>query len=260
MKANIILSLLFVVFLFSCSSDSDNSNSNNDPFSLTLTDGDYWTYDVNGDTGASRDSLYIANDTVISGKTYKKFKTKDLPTGFYSSSLNNNGVRKDGNKLLLSGTLELGANQGLPSNISISLNDFVIFNPNATEGTTLATFSSSFQQTVGTYPLTVNYTLKSKAGSTYTNYNSNGEIYGNVKTTIITLDMSVTTVLSGFTITVLNNQQVLNSEQFIAENIGVIKTNSSFSYNMDATLASQIGIPASASQSQNEIIDTYFIN
>lgn len=259
MRANYFLLLLFSVFLFSCSSDSDDSSSNNVPFNLTLTDGDYWTYDVNGDAGASRDSLYVANDTVINGKTYKKFKTKDLPTGFYSSSLNNNGVRKDGNKLLLSGTLELGANQGLPSNITISLDDFVIFNPNANQGTTLDSFSGSFQQTVGSYPLTVNYTLKSKSGTNYSSYTSSGDVYNNVKTTIITLDMSVTTVLSGFTITVLNNQQVLNSEQFIAENIGVFKTNTVFTYNMDATLASQIGIPASTTQNQDEILDTYLI-
>ena len=264
MKALKVLPFLFILTLFSCSSDSDDSNNgSNQPYNLTLKDGDYWTYDVTGAAGTSRDSLYVANDTVISGNSYKKFKTENLPTGFYSSSLNNNGVRMENYNLLLSGSLDFGAIQGLPTNISISLDDFVIFNPNASQGTTLDTYSDSFQQTVGTFPLTINYTLKSTAGNSYTTFTSNGETYTNVKSTIITLNMNITTDFNGFALPVLSSQDVLVSEQLIAENIGVFKSNSTFSYTIDPLFASQIsqfGIPASASQDQEELLDTYLIN
>lgn len=257
MKTIKLLTFVCLTFLFSCSSDENNGNSSS--FSLQLTDGSYWTYKVNNQGNNSRDSLYVKNDTVINNRTYKKFKTKDLPTGFYSSSLNNNGVRKSNSKLLLSGSLDIGTNQGLPSNIAIDLDDFVIFDSNANEGNTLDTFSGSFQETVNNIPLTINYTLKSRAGTAYTSYISDGDTYDNVKSTIITLNLTVTAVISGFSFTVLNNQEVLNSEQFIAENIGVVHTNTNFSYSINSKLASQIGIPASASQSQEEFLDTYVI-
>lgn len=256
MKTLKFLLLFISASLISCSSDEDNNSSTPSNFTVPLEDGNYWTYNIEGQNGTTRDSLYIANDTVIGANTYKKFKTENIPTGFYSSSLNNNGVRKNNSKLLLSGSLELGANQGLPSNIDITLSDFIIFDSNSSEGTILDSYSSSFQQTISGYPLTINYTLKSTSGENYNEYTSNNVVYNNVKSTIITLDMSVTTVISGFTITVLNNQEVLNSQQFIAENIGVVYTNTTFSYNIDPTIASQIGIPASTTQNQEEFLDT----
>lgn len=250
--------LLFVVF--SCSSDSDSSSSDGEPFNLSLTDGNYWTYDVFGEAGTTRDSLYIANDTLISNKTYKKFKTENIPTGFYSSSLNNNGVRTENNKLFLSGTLDVGSNQGLPSNINIELEDFIIFDANASEGSNLDSQSGIIQENVNGYPISINYTLKSKAGSSFNEYTVDTEMYSNVKSTIISLEISVTTVYGGFTITALNNQEVLKSTQFIAENIGVIKTNSTFSYSMDPFIAGELGIPETETQNQEEILDTYSIN
>lgn len=258
MKALKFLPFLIIGIVTSCSSDSDDTSSSSTPFSLSLENGNYWVYDINTETGTTRDSLYIANDTVIGSNTYKKFKTKDIPTGFYSTSLNNNGVRKSNSKLLLSGTLEVGANQGLPSDITIDLSDFVIFDANKNEGTTLDTHSDSFQETIGGFPLTINYTLKSKAGESYSEYTTNGSTYNNVKSTIITLDMSVSMeIISGITIPVLNNQEVLHSQQFIAENIGVVNINTAFSYEIDPAIATQIGIPSSTTQNQEEFLDTY---
>lgn len=259
MKAIKFIPCLLLIIFCSCSSE-DNSSSQAEPFNLSLNNGSYWTYNVSGQNGTTRDSLYISNDTLINSKTYKKFKTKDIPTGFYSSSINNNGVRIDNNKLLLSGSLDVGANQGLPSNITIEMDDFVIFNASSSVGSNLDSQSGTIQENVNGYPITIHYTLKSKAGNSYDEYSVENETYSNVKSTIITLEMSVTAVYGGFTITALNTQEVLNSTQFIAENIGVIKTNSTFSYSMDPFIAGELGIPETATQNQEEILDTYLIN
>lgn len=261
MKALKFLPFLIIGVITSCSSDSDDNSSSSPstPFSLSLENGNYWVYDINTATGTTRDSLYIANDTVIGANTYKKFKTKDIPTGFYSTSLNNNGVRKSNSKLLLSGTLEVGANQGLPSDITIDLSDFIIFDASANEGNNLDTFSSSFQETIGGFPLTINYTLKSKAGESYSEYTTNGSTYNNVKSTVITLNLTVSTTFPGLPtpIIVLNNQEVLNSKQYVAENVGVVNTSTVFSYEIDPAIATQIGIPSSTTQNQEEFLDTY---
>ena len=59
-------------------------------------------------------------------------KTKDnVAFGFYSNSLNNNGVRVTGNKLLLSGAFSLNNDQNLPFNFTLVLDDFIAFDADA---------------------------------------------------------------------------------------------------------------------------------
>jgi hypothetical protein len=82
-----------------------------------------------------------------------------------------------------------------------------------------------------------------------------------VKTAKIFLNASITTVqnVGGFpvTITVLSNQQILASTQYIADNIGVAYTNTVTSYTINQAVADQFGIPASNTQTQEEFLDTY---
>ncbi|MEZ4853637.1 hypothetical protein [Flavobacterium sp.] len=253
-----LCSLFVVSFIaISCSSDNDNSsNNNNTSFTVPLSIGSYWTYNIESQNGAARDSLYISNDTLIGGNTYKKFKTKNLPVGFYASSLNNNGVRKDGNKLLLTGSLAIGTAQGLPTDIAIDLVDFVIFDGNASNASTLDTFNGTFSQQYNGLTLTFNYTLKTTSGENFANYTSNGETYADVKSTVVTLNLTVSTILG----TIINNQEVLRSTQYLANNIGVIATQTTFSYSIDPTIADGLGIPATTTQNQEEFLDTYNVD
>ncbi|ESU28186.1 lipoprotein precursor [Flavobacterium limnosediminis JC2902] len=257
-----LLAAVFSGLLLSCSSDdSDNggNNSSDTNFTIPLTIGKYWTYDVEGEGVNTRDSLYISNDTIIAGNTYKKFKTREnLATGFYSSSLRNNGVREVDHKLLLSGDLSLADGQQLPIGLDLSLLDFIIFKKNATNGEVLSTKSGSFQQTVESFPLTINYTLQSKGGETIPNFTSpNGDTYTNVRTSKIVLRVTITTVISGLPITVLPAQDVITSTQYVADGIGVVYTNTVTTYNINEYVASELGIPSTNTQTQEEFLDTH---
>lgn len=255
-----LFSAILSTFFISCSSDDSNNGNNNpaDTFSIPISIGKYWTYDVVGATN-TRDSLFISNDTIISGNTYKKFKTKDnIATGFYSSSVRNNGVRELDGKLLLSGDLSLANGQQLPIGLDLSVLDFVIFKENASIDELLSTKTGSFQQTVQGLPLTINYTLKSKGGESIATFTSpNGDVYTNVKTSKILLNVTITTVISGFPFTVLPAQDVITSIQYLSNNIGVVYTNTVTSYSINSTIANQLGIPASDTQTQEEFLDTY---
>jgi len=259
-----LLSLLSSAFFFSCSSsDSDSSSGGNDPadFTIPLTTGKYWTYDVSGQAGDTRDSLYIKGDSIIGANTYKRFEVKNnIATGFYSSSLRNNGVRESDNKLLLTGNLSLAPGQQLPVNLDLSLQYFNIFKKNATLDEVLSTKTGVIQQTVGGYPLTINYTLKSKGGQALTTFTSpNSDVYTNVKTSKIVLNVSITTTMPGIPIPipVLAPQDVLTSVQYLADGIGVVYTNTVTTYSIDSNIASQLGVPASDTQTQEEFLDTY---
>lgn len=247
---------LFTIGFTSCSSDDDSAASGGTNFSVPLTIGSYWDYDVVSDAGTTSDHLFVDSDVVISGNTYKKFKTTEAPTGFYSSSLNENGVRNDNNKLRLTGSINLGASQGLPTDISIDINDFIIFDPSASANATLDSHTDSFTETYNGVTLTFNYTLKSTAGENHTSYSSNGTTYNDVKSTVVSLNLTVSSILGN----IMNNQEVLHSTQYLANGIGVVNTQTTFSYSIDPTIASGLGIPATTTQNQEEFLTDYQVN
>lgn len=267
------IATLFLVplFLISCSNDSSTEEVQVEPFSIPLETDNYWTYDVSDNSMNSfRDSLYVGNDTIIGSKTYKKMKVKDnIAFGFFSSSLRNNGVRVSGNKLFLSGDLSLNTGQNSPINLDLTLDDFIIFDADAPLGENPSTRTGTIQEVINGYPLLINYTLKSVGGQYFANYTSpNGDEYSNVRSGKIILSASISTtqVISGFPITiqVLPQQDVLVSEQFVAENIGVVHTNTVTSYTLNSSLPSeivdQLGIPSTNTITQNEFLDTYLVN
>lgn len=266
-KAPFILVLTLTATLFSCS-DDESVPVNSSNFSTPLTVGSYWTYDVEGEAGTNRDSLYIDSETTINTNTYKLFKTKDdVATGFYSSALRNNEVRESSGKLLLTGELSVETGQTLPIAIDLTLNDFVIFNKNASNNQALnaSPKTGTINETINGYPLTINYSLQSYGGETLTSYTSpDGNTYTNVKSTKIKLNINITTVVtvlgSPQTITALAPQDVLISTQYLADGIGVVYTNTVTSYSLNSFIASELEIPASDTQTQEEFLDTYVIN
>jgi hypothetical protein len=264
-----VLVFLFLSCFISCSSDDSNgtdNGDNTDDFVLTMNDGSFWTYNIESQDNNTRDSIYISNDTMINGRTYKKFKVEnDIATGFYSSSLRNNGVRFLDGKLLLSGDLSLAGGADLGLDFDVTLVDFVIFNRNASSGQLLSTKFGIIEEDFDGTPVTINYSLKSFGGETFNAFSSpNGDSYENVKSVAIILNISVTTVqeIFGFpvVITVLAPQDVIVSTQYIASGIGVVHTNTDTSYSINTTIADQFGIPATGSQNQKEYLDEYQIN
>lgn len=265
MKKNYYILILLGLFAVSCSNDDDTTpeegnNPNPNPTEanyLPSTDGNYWVYNVEGTT-SGRDSLYVANDTVINGTTYKKFKTGGLPFGFYSNALNNNGVRESEGKLMVSGIPDLGI-PNLP--VNIELTDFVIFDQNATSGTVLSTVSGNIPQELEGFNLSVNYALSSKAGETLASYTlPNGVVHTNVKKVEVKLNLSVTVVIPQIPIplAILPSQDVAVSTQYYADGIGMIHASTDIGYEL-ANLGVELPlpIPQSMSEHQEEVIADY---
>lgn len=259
-----LLSFFIALSIISCSSSDDSSSNTNVPFNLPLSDGNFWTYDVVGQNGNSRDSLYVANDTLINGKTYKKFKTEQLPSGFYSSSLNNNGVIYENGKLLLTGDLDLASGQALPVNLDLSVIDFVIFDKNANNGAALNSNpkTGNIQQTYNGIPLNINYDLNTYAGETLQSFTSpDGTTYNNVKVTQVKLNMTISATYAGVTIpNILTNPQVMVSTVYTADGIGMVYTNTDITVNLNSLVATQLGVDPNSTQNQQEFLDTYQVN
>lgn len=249
-----------LLLISACSSSTEEEISGSTPSNsvyFPLSNQNYWTYTIDN----ARDSLYISNDTLITNNTYKKLKAKDFPVGFFSNSLNKNGIRKSGDQLLASGTFDLEAISGLP--ITINLTDFIIFKENATSGQTLGNVTGTLQQTVQDQPLTIQYKITTVSGATFPSYTSpNGDTYSQVKAVNTILNLQVSTVYFGIPFVVLPSQDVLISTQYFAKDIGVVHTNTHLQYELSNAIppGTPLPIPSSGNQTQQEFLDTYQIN
>lgn len=265
--SNSYFAILVAFLLFSCSNDNE-STGNTSNFSTPLTLGSYWTYDVVSQGNTTRDSLFIDSETTINNATYKIFKTRDdAATGFYSSALRNNKVREANGKLLLTGDLAIAANQTFPFTIDLSLDDFVIFDKNASNNQTLNATpkTGTINETINGYPLAINYSLQTYGGETLASFTSpDGTVYTDVKSTKIKLNLNITTEItvlgSPQTITALAPQDVLVATMYLSDGIGVVHTHTVTSYSVNSLIATELSIQETDTQFQDEYLDLYEIN
>ena len=260
MKNTLFITLIAVFSLISCSPD-DNSNGSDGNY-LPLNINNYWTYDVVGESFSGRDSLFVSNDTVINAKTYKKLKTKNQPFGFFSGSLNNNGLRLEGDKILINGTTGLAFAEELPVNITLS--DFIAFKSSALPNEELGSVSGVLEQDFQGFPIKIEYTLKSIAQTSLASYTSpNGSVYQDVKPIkiILNLKISSTVDFGGFPvpIAILNTQDVITSTQYFSKNIGMVYAKTQITYQLQdfSQFEIELPIPQSGNQIQQEFLDTY---
>jgi len=247
------------LLLASCSSDDDinNNDNNNSGTYIPSKEGNYWVYDVQSSVLSGRDSLYVANDTIINNTTYQKLKVKELAYGFFSNALNNNGIRHANGKTYLSGSAGLYFSEDLPFNVAV--NDFIIFDGNASDNQQLATVSGSFQQEVEGFTLTFNYTLSSKAKASISSFTSSDKQYTNVKPVEITLNVGINASISNFPLAypLLPPQNVVVSTQYYAEGIGAVKTVTDINYTLSQIPGIELPIPQSGSEHQEETLVKY---
>lgn len=269
MKSKILILLVLSAFTFSCNSDDSSDDGGVASTSLPLNDGNYWTYNIYNHATADvpesfgRDSLYVENNTVINGITFKKMKTLNPASGFYSGFLKNNDARIDGSKVKVSGSLDFNA--GLPVSIAFSVDNFIILKEGAAAGEELSNTSGSFVQTFDSYPLTFDYTLKSITDGTLNSYTSEGNTYSDITKTKVILNLKISTIVNiagnNIPVPVMASQDVVVSTQYYSKNIGLVYNNTFINYSLNQLPAGvQLPFSPSGSQTQEEFLDTYLIN
>lgn len=262
MKKYSLLLLIALVVMTSCSSSDDDGNNSGAVF-MPLNADSFWVYDVSVDLQPfGRDSLYVNGVTTLNGKTYQKLNTKNTPNGFYTSALNNNNVRKDGDKLLLSGTTGLALSDVLPVDIAVS--DFVIFKENSSNNAELDAVEGTIEQDLQGFPIKIEYKLTSQFKESLATFTVPGkETYNNVKVIRITANLKVNTTYlvpvlnSPITIAILNPQDVIVSTHYYAEGVGMIyaKTDVNFQVNDFSQFDIELPIPQQGSATIEEFLN-----
>lgn len=261
MKKTYLLGLI-AVFIVSCSSDDNGGENQNQPGGsfIPTEQGNYWVYEVQSSTISGRDSLYVAGDTLINNKEYKKLKNKEaIAYGFFSNALNNNGIRHADGKTYLSGNAGLNISEDLPIDLAVS--DFIVFDENATDNQQLSSVDGSLSQEIEGYTVALNYKLTSKAKAVIVSFTSGGEQYSNIKPVEIRLNMGITinTTIQGFPISfpLMSSQDVAVSTQYYAQGIGVVKSITDINYNLAELPGIELPIPQSGSEHQEETLVDY---
>ena len=262
----IVLSAVFITLFFcSCRNESvelENGTTSANIY-LPLSAGNFWTYKVIG-IAATRDSLFVQKDTTIRGTNYKKMSTKVIPNGFFCSGLNGNSVRKNNDKILISGKSNLGFISNLPLNVELL--DFVVFKEVTNANEEIDSKSGTIEQTISGFPLKIEYTLKTIGLTPLTGFTtSEGKTFADVKPikAIATVKISYTGTIAGVPISVpiLNSQDVVTSIQYFAKNKGVVYAKTVVSYQLQPLPPGvNLGIPTSGNETQEEFLDTFLIN
>lgn len=261
----LIIFLCTIYLTTSCSSNDDEqiaANTNHFP----LTNNNSWKYKVTVEDENEEDELKIDGTIVINNKTYHKMKANEPFFGFYSSSMNNNGVRQETGKIYLQGNFE--PSDDLPINLDIVLNDFVVLDANANAGVQLDILSGSFSQDLGDIPLTINYQLISESDGKLDSFTTTeNETFQDIIKTKIILKLNISTtqeIIPGFppvTVQILPMQNVLVSTQYYANNVGMIYNNTNIQYQLNQALSQfELPISDSFSQNQKEVLINYIIN
>ncbi|GGD24665.1 hypothetical protein [Flavobacterium orientale] len=268
MKKQLILVFAFASLLFSCSSDDTNQDPIDPSVSyLPLTTANSWDYEVNTASQPTLfDDLYVGNDVVISGKTYKQMKNVNMPSGLFCSLMRDNALRQENAKTLFTGTLNFDLGIDIPFDLAVQ--DLVILDYNAPTNQVLGSLNGVIEETIEGVPFTITYNLKITALENLASYTTpDAVVYNDVKKVQVTLNLQLVTeqTIPGTTITVpvtiMNAQDVVTATQHYAKNIGMVYANDVISYNLaiDPAVVG-LAIPQSGNQVITETLTTYNIN
>ena len=280
--------LILALILGSCSNsdDGDDNNNTSNPLSgnyFTSTVGDLWTYNVEG-TNSNDSNLNFSETDFISVATSAGSdftlvanNNNSPAAGTMNAILVNGTLTRDDSTLKFSGDLDLPSEFSDFSSTTISLQDVLIYDLNASNNSTLSEVTGSFTQDLdiegNILPLIVTYTLTTKKISNMNSLTVDGEVFSNVFKGELNISMNVVTSIDLLGLgnpvdyDVLATQDVLNIENYFAKDVGLIKSESYITYQLDQGLLAvldnlqlDLGIPENLTVENTQEIESYLIS
>jgi hypothetical protein len=249
----LFLILTISTFVFACSSDDDDPAPSNPPTDNTgnffpSTVDDYWNYDVtytdnddSNNNSTSSDFLYVASET---GSMFNLgVNTNDLANGAMNGILVNGTLERMESTLELDGSINIPF-PGFEAN-SINFTDMVLYDLNASNNSQLASTSGTISQDIElgteTIPMTISYTVSTTQVNNNSSVTVNGESYTSVSKANFKLNLSViatfTNPVTGLPqdLPILNNQDVTVGTNYFVEDIGLVKSETAVTYQVNQT-------------------------
>lgn len=255
----VIWLLALIISVTACSKDEINPTPGDSSVDYyPLKTGNTWKYSAVNDQATTQDVLSVSEQTTIAGKNYFTMQAENIPTGFYTSSVNGQSLRSENNTIYMTGNLDFNLGEFLP--INLNLNDFILVKSGAANSQLLSTVSGNMSQTFENIPLSANYTLSTINQNSLPSYTSQGVVYNDVKVVKFALNMKVTATvnLGGFPLnfSILESQDVISSIQYYAKNVGMVHAETTLSYNLQdlSNFPIELPIPQSETMLSNEFL------
>ncbi len=178
--------------------------------------------------------MFVFGTQQENGVQYTNLDTQEEPPGgFMVGLLTQNLVRNDNGKLIVNGALGGAPIEGFPD-ISIPLNNAVLFDPNAQPGSQLNIITGSFEETIMDFPIIIEYTSITTQEKVLPSYTTDTQTYTDVIQSKIVLNLEISTQvqLNGTTLTlfILDSQDVLVVENYYAANVGLVFSEETIDY------------------------------
>ncbi|WP_121665312.1 hypothetical protein [Mesonia aquimarina] len=257
--------LAFIVTGFVACSSDDDGTSNPDPQPSTsnyfpLKTGNSWTYNNFRDL---QDNSTIENEETLSVENSSEendTKIFDLSTtqpdaggyiGFATEVFSKANISKNQENLIADGNISFEV-QGLPS-FEIPIENAVVYSKYENSGTELYTSTGSFTETLQGINTDINYTITTQQEDSFDEFEAGDTTYNDVISSSVSLVAEVIIQNPfGGPFTILESQEVLKSTNYYAKDVGLIYSNTNFSYQLDL---SGIPLPIEIPES-NTIIET----
>ena len=237
---------------------------------LSLALNNNWVYDVTTDDGTnpatnSVDDITVDETTTINTMEYYGMSSSVGSTGVMSQLFDQNYFRVENGVSYMQGVFTLPLSNFGGTDISINLDDAQLIDETKTNGTILTSQSDVTAQTIGGFDLDITYTLKTVQRETLASHTVGSETFNDIIKSDIILSVKVTTEINigvPLVVTLLDTQDLLTINNFYANNIGLVDSNTVFTYTLEDLSAFPITIPfpETATITTAQEITAYTIN
>lgn len=259
---NIFIIFIATISLVACTSSDDDGNGNNTNFSyLPLAVNNSWDYEVATGTTILNDNLEVSS---VSGSNYMLEATPAVPAGLMTGVLSSGELTANNGQLTGNGTIGFDF-QGV-GDFSIDIIDGVLYDQNASNGSTLFTTSGVFTETIDAYDLDINYTASTVQLANEPSITVAAGTFTDVLHSQLIIEVSISTELSigpiTQTITILQAQDVIVVDNYWAQDVGLIKSDNQLDYTLEdfSALGVNLPVPQSASILTTQDLTAYTVN
>ncbi|OUR92694.1 hypothetical protein A9Q87_06555 [Flavobacteriales bacterium 34_180_T64] len=275
MKTNTYLLLfLFSILTTSCSSDDSTTGGNDDPTGEIIEDptmyfplsvNSFWTYNNMAEQVPTTDLLSVTGTENLNSLTYTNLDAELPVNAFMTTLLSQNLIRTTDTQLVMNGELAAQLAEGFPE-ITIPLDDFILYNTNANATDQLDVVSGQVEQLIEGFLVVIDYEIRSVQGINLTNYSVAGQSFEDVLTSQIIVNLAVATQVEitpniNITVPILTSQDVLDVTNYYAANVGLIYSEVLIDYELEDLSSAGVVLPfpSESTTTATQSIDTFEI-
>ena len=217
----------------------------------------------------STDSLYVVS---TSNTTYTLNANNGMGAdGSMNSILTSGSLSTTNTTLIYSGALDLPIDLLVDQALEIS--DLSLIDLEADNGAVLSTIEGAFSETIDIQetmiPINVNFELLTTKENLYDSKTVNGVSYTNVYEGTLNFNVSVTgtIIISGFSVNVIEPQDILSIRYYYGADIGLLRAESNQGFELAPDVIALIAeaddgneLPSSATVTGIEALSNYMIN